>query len=87
MKYILVISNKANKNIKSIPENYKKRIKVFISKLEDYLFPERYDIIKNSGHENRYRCRIGVYRVVYELEDNKIVIEIVNIDHRKDVYK
>jgi mRNA interferase RelE/StbE len=42
---------------------------------------------KLTGSEHSYRIRIGDYRVVYEIIENKLMIEIVRARHRKDVYK
>jgi len=42
---------------------------------------------KLSGSEFTYRIRIGNYRVIYEIHDETILIEVVKLEHRKDVYK
>ena len=42
---------------------------------------------KLSGSEFTYRIRIGNYRVIYEIHDDTILIEVVKVGHRKDVYK
>ncbi len=41
---------------------------------------------KLSGHD-RYRIRQGVYRIVYAVENDKLVVYIVKVGHRKDVYR
>ena len=41
---------------------------------------------KLSGH-NKYRIRRGTYRIVYSIEDNELVIVVVKVGHRKDVYR
>ena len=41
---------------------------------------------KLSGSEFTYRIRIGNYRVIYEIHDETILIEVVKVGHRKDVY-
>ena len=41
---------------------------------------------KLSGLE-RYRVRQGVYRIVYEVQDSKLVVLVVKIGHRRDVYR
>jgi mRNA interferase RelE/StbE len=41
---------------------------------------------KLSGHE-RYRLRQGAYRIVYEVDDQVLVVLVVKIGHRRDVYR
>jgi len=42
---------------------------------------------KKLTHEDLYRVRIGNYRVVYEIHDGRLVILVVKVGHRKDIYK
>ena len=42
---------------------------------------------KLQGSEHTYRIRIGDYRVVYSIEDQILLIEIIKVGHRKKVYK
>ncbi|MDA3798719.1 MAG: type II toxin-antitoxin system RelE/ParE family toxin [Kiritimatiellae bacterium] len=42
---------------------------------------------KLKGSEYSYRIRIGNYRVIYEIFETQVVIEIVRVRHRKDVYR
>ncbi|MCC5848190.1 MAG: type II toxin-antitoxin system RelE/ParE family toxin [Verrucomicrobia bacterium] len=37
--------------------------------------------------EELYRIRIGMCRVVYEIEENRLVVLVVRVKHRKDVYR
>ena len=87
MRYTVIVSKKVLKSIEKIPENYKSKIKKFIFSLSETFNPPGYDTKKMTGVYNIYRCRIGIYRVVYERMDNKLVIEVIDIDQRKDVYK
>jgi len=41
---------------------------------------------KLSGR-NRYRVRQGVYRIVYSIENENLVVQVVKVGHRKDVYR
>ncbi len=43
--------------------------------------------LKLKGEENVYRTRVGNYRIIYKIFDNKVHVIVVDIDHRKDVYK
>jgi mRNA interferase RelE/StbE len=42
---------------------------------------------KLSGSKFTYRIRVGNYRVVYELEEGKLIVLVVRIRHRKDAYR
>jgi len=42
---------------------------------------------KLSGSECAYRIRIGDYRVIYEVYDDVLIVEVVRIGHRKDIYR
>mgnify|MGYP006116815989 CR=1 FL=1 len=42
---------------------------------------------KLHGSQRSYRIRVGNYRVIYELYESRLVIEIVRVRHRKDAYR
>ena len=42
---------------------------------------------KLSGQYERYRIRVGRYRVVYAIEDDILLVYVVKVGHRKDVYR
>jgi mRNA interferase RelE/StbE len=42
---------------------------------------------KLSGHDELYRIRAGDYRIVYNIQDKILLILIVRVAHRKDIYK
>jgi mRNA interferase RelE/StbE len=42
---------------------------------------------KLKGLDELYRVRVGNYRIVYTIEDKKLIILVVRIAHRKDAYK
>lgn len=42
---------------------------------------------KLSGSDLTYRIRVGDYRVIYEIRDEIILVEVVKVGHRKDVYR
>ena len=42
---------------------------------------------KLAGTKNRYRVRQGIWRIVYEIRDSELVIVVVKVGHRRDVYK
>jgi mRNA interferase RelE/StbE len=48
--------------------------------------PRRIGVEKMSGPENRYRFRVGDYRIIYEIHDALLVILILAVGDRKDIY-
>jgi mRNA interferase RelE/StbE len=40
-----------------------------------------------SGYEKTYRIRAGWYRIVYEVHDDVLVVLVVRVGHRRDVYR
>ncbi len=42
---------------------------------------------KMVGSECAYRLRVGDYRIIYEVYDDTIIIEVIKVGHRKDVYR
>ena len=83
MSYRLVINKKAFKVLQEIQEPDYSAIKKAINALADNPRPHGY--IKLKGTKN-YRIRVGDYRIIYGIFDNILLIEIINIGHRKDVY-
>lgn len=49
--------------------------------------PRHQGSIKLSGEENAYRTRVGNYRIIYEIYDSEVLVSVINVDHRKDVYR
>jgi len=84
-KYTLILSKKADKILHSFSDNIANPIYETISDLANNPRPMGY--IKLHGMENTFRVRSGNYRIVYEIIDDKLIIHIINIGHRKDIYK
>ena len=49
--------------------------------------PRPAGVEKLQGQENRYRVRVGEYRVLYEIEDRVLLVLVIRIGHRRDVYR
>jgi mRNA interferase RelE/StbE len=84
-KYRILIKPSAVKEIKAIsPKKDRQRIIGRISKLADNPRPPGCE--KLSGQE-KYRIRQGRYRIVYSIEDQDLIVYVVKVGHRKDVYR
>ena len=84
-KYRILIKSSAVKEIEAIPlKKDRRRIVDRIGKLAENPRPPRCE--KLSG-QDKYRIRQGHYRIVYSIEDQDLVVYVVKVAHRKDVYR
>ena len=84
-KYKVSIKRSAVKEIEAIPQK-KERQRIIRRIGQLAIDPLPPGSKKLSGH-NKYRIRQGSYRIVYSIEDNELVIVVVKVGHRKDVYR
>lgn len=84
MNYTVNILRSAQKQLAKINREDRDRIISTIRNLADN--PRPAGCIKLSGRP-AWRIRIGAYRVIYEIHDDQLLIIIVAIGHRKEVYK
>lgn len=77
--------NSAYKELQKLPRPIITRVVAAVSELSNEPFP--HGVKKLIGSEFSYRIRIGDYRVVYEVFESRLIIEIIRVRHRKDVYK
>ena len=79
----LVFDEKALNYLEKLPKDISKRI---FKKLQDTKEnPLRY--FERLTNREEYKLRVGDYRVIAEIENNKLLILVLNIDHRSKVYK
>ncbi len=81
--YKIEIKKSAAKEISKLPKVSIKRIVEKIQTLSDEPRPNG---CKKLSADEKYRIRIGVYRILYNIMDEKLVIFIVKVGHRKEVY-
>lgn len=82
--YEIQFKKSVAKDLRGIPKNDVKKILERIDVLAAN--PRGEGCIKLSGQE-RYRTRQGVYRIIYEVKDAEIVVVVVKVGHRSQVYK
>ena len=83
MRYEILIEKSAQKSLSKIPSRYRDRIINAVRKLADN--PRPPGVKKLSGRD-AWRIRIGSYRVIYEIHDDKLTVLVVNVGDRKNVY-
>lgn len=82
--YELVFRKSVAKDLRALPNRDVARVLEYIRMLASEPRPAGCE--KLSGEE-RYRVRQGVYRIIYEIEDTRLVVLIVKVGHRRDVYR
>lgn len=82
--YNLVFKKSVAKDLRSIPNKDVARLLQRMLALQEN--PRPVGSEKLSGQE-RYRIRQGVYRIIYEVADEILVVTVVKVGHRKHVYK
>ena len=82
--YRPLIKPSAGKEIKALPKQDRRRIVAKITSLSDDPRPPGCE--KLSGYD-QYRIRQGNYRILYEIHDFELVVLIVKVGHRRDVYR
>jgi len=83
-RYRISIKKSAAKELENIPKkNLRKIVKCIQSLAQN---PRPAGSQKLSGQQ-RYRVRQGDYRVVYSVDDKDLIIDIVKIGHRREIYR
>ena len=83
-KYEIVLRKSVRKDLEPIPKRDIQHILAAIAELANDPRPPQSR--KLSGSE-KYRLRCGVYRVLYEIQDAILIVCIVKVGHRREVYR
>ncbi len=83
MYKVQVLKNIKKNLIDLHPEIYK-RITKALKTLEEN--PKLQNSLKLSGRDG-YRLRVGDYRIIYEIDETNKIVTILDVGHRKDVYR
>lgn len=82
-KYKVRIERKAQKKLSKISEPYYTKIKFAI--LDLAINPRPINCKKLKGRD-AFRIRVADYRIIYEIFDDILTIDIISVGHRKDIY-
>jgi mRNA interferase RelE/StbE len=85
MSYELIILPKAEKELRKLPRQVFLKIDAAILALSDD--PRPHLCKKLTGFADIYRIKVSDYRVLYRIEDKQLIIEVIRVANRKDVYK
>lgn len=85
MGYSLLFAKSAQRQFDKLPRAAQQRLGEAIEQLAEYPLPN--GAIKLSGVDRLYRIRVGDYRAVYHLQDERLVILVIKVGHRREVYR
>jgi mRNA interferase RelE/StbE len=83
--YQVQYSPRAVRDLENLPQKVARRIATKADALGDN--PRPPGVMKMEGEANLYRIRVGNYRIIYQIRDNALVVLVVTIGDRKDVYR
>ncbi len=82
--YRIEFSARAKRQGDKLPQAIQRRIIKAVQRLASDPFPRGVRKLTGSDY---YRLRVGDYRIIYEVHKDKLVILVIRIGHRKDVYR
>jgi mRNA interferase RelE/StbE len=84
MTYSVNFKKHALKELAKINEPFYSHIKQAIYSLADNPRPQGYKKLKGR---DGYRIRVGNYRIIYDVFESELVVDIIALGHRKDIYE
>jgi mRNA interferase RelE/StbE len=87
VKYAFRWRERAVRQLRAIPPPAALTILRALTPLGDDPHRPDANVKKLSGYEDRYRLRIGDYRVIYDVMDEQLVILVVGVGHRREIYR
>jgi mRNA interferase RelE/StbE len=82
--YSVLIKRSAAKDLESFPLKDRRRI---VARIEGLRGDPRPPGCEKLSGEEKYRLRQGSYRILYEILDRELIVTVVRIGHRRDVYR
>ena len=88
MKYNVIYTEKALKSLKKLDKSVLNMIKAWIYKnLIGTKDPRQHGKGLTANRSGQWRYRVGDYRILAEIQEDKLVILVVEVGHRKNIYK
>ncbi|MBF0308472.1 MAG: type II toxin-antitoxin system RelE/ParE family toxin [Magnetococcales bacterium] len=85
MTYAVVWDHAAKKQVLRLDQDIRRRILQKVVSLE--AMPRPPGALKLEGSVDVWRIRVGDYRILYTIEDDKLIVLVVKIGHRREIYR
>lgn len=83
--YKVLLHAHVPKEIKALPSDIRSRVATLLDALAENPFLPTAS--KLQGRQQCYRIRVGDYRIVYEVHATEVVVYVIGVAHRKEVYR
>ncbi len=83
--YTIEWRRSTKKDLRKIPPSEVRKIIDQVGSLAENPYPT--GTTKLSGSDNAFRIRVGDYRILYEVFEDVLIVEVIRVAHRKDVYR
>ncbi|MBR2207421.1 MAG: type II toxin-antitoxin system RelE/ParE family toxin [Synergistaceae bacterium] len=87
MKWTIDYTNPAKKQLKSLDKPIRERIINFVKKLSELENPYSIGASLTGGLTGYWKYRVGDYRLLCEINNEKLLVLVVKVGHRREVYK
>lgn len=85
MTYSVIFSRASRRQLRALPQSVQTRIRARIDALAEDPVPIGAERL--AGSQVFLRLRVGDYRIIYEVQHDVLVVYVVKVGHRKDVYR
>ncbi len=85
--YTVRLLRSARKQLEALQSSDRRRVARAIDALQDDPGPRGSRLLSGGPRQRIYRVRVGVLRILYQVEDEQLVVLVVAIGHRGDVYR
>ena len=85
MKFRVVFDTAARKQFLRLDRPVQIRLLPHIQALADNSRPP--GVVKMAGEENQWRIRVGDWRIIYSIFDRELVVLVVKVGHRREIYR
>ena len=85
MSYEVLIKPAAQRQLKKLPRTVQADLIALIEQLAQD--PRPPGCKKLKGRQSQYRVRLGDYRVIYSIEEEALVVRVIKVGHRRDIYE
>ena len=83
--YSVEVSRSAEKHLRNLSRPDQQRLAQAMLRLAHNPFPR--GMRKLTGYDDVYRVRVGRYRILYSVSEAELIVLVLKIGHRKDVYR